>query len=84
MCADCSGVFYPPRDACPKCLSPRVPFVPVDNRGTLVGRDDHPLSTDPYFRERTPWRPAEKLDAGPVMLTHLHGDVERAGACGST
>lgn len=75
-CSDCSTVFYPPRDACPKCLSPRVPFAPVDNRGTLIAETTIRTSTDPYFRERTPWRTGlTKLDCGPVVLSHLHGDV---------
>jgi len=76
-CSDCKEIFYPPRDACPKCLSPRVPFVPVDNRGTVLAETTIQTSTDPYFRERTPWRAGlTKLDAGPVVLSHLHGDVE--------
>lgn len=75
-CADCKTVFYPPRDACPKCLSARVPFVPVDNRGVILAETAIHTSTDPYFRERTPWRAGlTKLDCGPVVLSHLHGDV---------
>lgn len=75
-CGDCSTVFYPPRDACPKCLSPRVPFAPVDSNGTLIAETTIRTSTDPYFRERTPWRTGlTKLDCGPVVLSHLHGDV---------
>ena len=76
-CAECSRVFYPPRDACPGCLSARVSFVPVDNRGTLTVATTIRISTDPYFRERAPWRAGlTKLDVGPVVLTHLHGDVK--------
>ena len=41
-CSDCKEIFYPPRDACPKCLSPRVPFVPVDNRGTVLAETTSP------------------------------------------
>lgn len=75
-CVDCKTVFYPPRDACPKCLSANVPFVPVDNRGTALAETTIRTSTDPYFRERTPWRAGLiKLDCGPVVLSHLHGDV---------
>ncbi len=75
-CEDCATVFYPPRDACPKCLSDRVPFKPVDNRGALLAETTIRTSTDPYFRERTPWRVGlTKLDAGPVILSHIHGDV---------
>lgn len=75
-CEECATVFYPPRDACPKCLSDRVPFAPVDNRGTLLAETIIRTSTDPYFRERTPWRVGlSKLDCGPVILSHIHGDV---------
>jgi len=75
-CEECSTVFYPPRDACPRCLSDRVPFKPVNNRGTLLAETTIRTSTDPYFRERTPWRVGlTKLDAGPVILSHIHGDV---------
>ena len=69
-------MFYPPRDACPTCLSERLPFKTVDNRGTLLAETTIRTSTDPYFRERTPWRVGlTKLDAGPVILSHIHGDV---------
>jgi len=75
-CEECRTVFYPPRDACPKCLSDKVPFKPVDNRGTLLAETTIRTSTDPYFRERTPWRVGlTKLDVGPVILSHIHGDV---------
>jgi NAD(P)-dependent dehydrogenase (short-subunit alcohol dehydrogenase family)/uncharacterized OB-fold protein len=75
-CTDCKTIFYPPRDACPKCFSPRVPFVPVDDNGTLLAETMIHASADPYFRERTPWRAGlTKLDCGPVVLSHLHGDV---------
>ena len=42
----------PARSAC----RPRVPFKPVDNRGTLLAETTIRTSTDPYFRERMPWR----------------------------
>jgi len=75
-CSECAHIFYPPRDACPKCLSPRVPFVPVDHRGIVLAETTIRTSTDPYFRERTPWRVGSaKLECGPVVLAHLHGDV---------
>jgi hypothetical protein len=37
VCGDCSMVVYPPRDACPRCLSARLPYQAVDNGGTLLG-----------------------------------------------
>src|ERR1700733_16178778 len=53
---DCNAVIYPPRDACPSCLSARLPFRDVPNGGTLVAETTVQTSTDPYFRARTPWR----------------------------
>jgi NAD(P)-dependent dehydrogenase (short-subunit alcohol dehydrogenase family)/uncharacterized OB-fold protein len=75
VCLDCDAVIYPPRDACPSCLSARIPFRDVDPGGTLIAETTVQTSTDPYFRERTPWRVGTvKLDAGPVVVAHLHGD----------
>jgi NAD(P)-dependent dehydrogenase (short-subunit alcohol dehydrogenase family)/uncharacterized OB-fold protein len=79
-CADCGTVVYPPRDACPQCLSPRLPYADVDARGLLVAETTVRVATDPYFRERMPWRIGTvKLDAGPALLAHLHGDAAEGG-----
>jgi NAD(P)-dependent dehydrogenase (short-subunit alcohol dehydrogenase family)/uncharacterized OB-fold protein len=76
VCADCGAILYPPRDACPKCLSPRLPFQDVPNGGTLIAETTTRTSIDPYFRERMPWRVGVvKLDCGPSMVAHLHGDA---------
>jgi NAD(P)-dependent dehydrogenase (short-subunit alcohol dehydrogenase family)/uncharacterized OB-fold protein len=74
-CCDCGAVVYPPRDACPACLSPRLFYRDVDGRGVLVAETTVRASTDAYFRERLPWRIGTvQLDAGPVLLAHLHRD----------
>ncbi len=76
ICADCRTVVYPPREACPSCLSPRLPFTPVDRGGTLVAETTVRTSTDLYFRERAPWRVGiVRLDCGPAVVAHLHGDA---------
>jgi NAD(P)-dependent dehydrogenase (short-subunit alcohol dehydrogenase family)/uncharacterized OB-fold protein len=76
VCLDCSTVIYPPRDACPSCLSARLPFRDVPRGGTLIAETILQTSTESYFRERTPWRVGTvKLDAGPVVVAHLHGDA---------
>src|SRR5262249_1261924 len=36
VCLDCNAVIYPPRDACPSCLSARLPFRDVARGGTLI------------------------------------------------
>jgi NAD(P)-dependent dehydrogenase (short-subunit alcohol dehydrogenase family)/uncharacterized OB-fold protein len=75
-CEECGAVLYPPRDACPKCLSVRLRFAPVGDRGELIAETTVRTTTDVYFRERTPWRVGTvRLDAGPVVMAHLHGDV---------
>lgn len=76
VCLDCKAVIYPARDACPVCLSARVPFAPVANGGTVLAETTVRVSTDSYFRERVPWRVGTvKLDVGPTVIAHLHGDV---------
>jgi short-subunit dehydrogenase/uncharacterized OB-fold protein len=81
VCPDCGFALYPPRDACPRCLSPRVPFHEVAPGGTVLAETTIRTSTEPYFRERRPWRIGTvALDRGPVFVAHLHGDVtEGAG-----
>ena len=77
VCDECAAVIYPPRDACPRCLSARLPFKDVDNRGTLLAETTIRTSTDVYFRERMPWRIGTVvLDAGPSVVAHLHGDLK--------
>ena len=76
VCFDCGFTLYPPRDACPRCLSARVPFQDVPPEGTVLAETTIRTSTDVYFRERTPWRIGTiVLDCGPSFVAHLHGDV---------
>ena len=76
VCADCGFTVYPPRDACPRCWSARVPFQDVAPGGTVLAETTIRTSTDVYFRERTPWRIGTiELDCGPSFVAHLHGDV---------
>ena len=76
VCAECDHATYPPRDACPFCLSERLAFKDVDDGGTLIAETTVRVSSDGYFRERLPWRIGTVLlDCGPAMLAHLHGDL---------
>ena len=78
QCADCGAVQYPPRDACSSCLSPSLPWTDVNPEGELLAETTVRTSTKLYFRERTPWRAGSvKLDAGPTIIAHIHGDVAR-------
>jgi NAD(P)-dependent dehydrogenase (short-subunit alcohol dehydrogenase family)/uncharacterized OB-fold protein len=74
-CAECETFTYPPRDACPNCLSHRLIFVDAPTGGRLVAETTVQVSSDSYFREHMPWRAGiVTLDCGPQVIAHLHGE----------
>lgn len=88
VCRECGTVQYPPREACRKCVSPRLAWREQDGLGTLLATTTLSHSNDLFFRERLPWRLGlVRLDAGPTLMVHLHGSVGeapqlvRVGAC---
>jgi NAD(P)-dependent dehydrogenase (short-subunit alcohol dehydrogenase family)/uncharacterized OB-fold protein len=80
-CRDCGTVQYPPREACHKCLSQRLPWREQSGEGELLSTTTLHHSNDLFFRERLPWRLGlVHLDAGPTLMVHLHGEVAQAPA----
>ena len=76
VCEDCGVVQYPPREVCRACLSARLPWRVQDGLGELIAQTRLHHSQELYFRERTPWRIGlVRLDAGPSVVVHVHGDV---------
>lgn len=76
QCADCGAVQYPPREACHRCLSTRLPWRPQSGSGQLLALTTLHHSNDLFFRERLPWRLGlVQLDAGATVVAHLHGDL---------
>lgn len=76
VCEDCGAVQYPPREACRCCVSDRLRWRPQSGAGELLAETRLDHSNDLYFRERLPWRLGTvRLDAGPSVMVHLHGDV---------
>ncbi len=76
VCGECGATIYPARDACNHCLSVDLNWQDVDPRGALLAETTVRTSTNLYFRERAPWRTGTvKMDAGPVVICHIHGDV---------
>jgi len=74
-CHDCGTVQYPPRSACHKCLSHRLEWRETDGAGELISDTMLHHSNELYYRERVPLRLGlVRLDAGPSLLAHLHGD----------
>lgn len=79
-CLDCGALHYPPRDACPECLSGRIGFRTCDPLGTLAAATTVQISNNVYFRERSPWRVGlVTLDVGPGVIAHVHGDCTDGG-----
>jgi NAD(P)-dependent dehydrogenase (short-subunit alcohol dehydrogenase family)/uncharacterized OB-fold protein len=80
-CEDCATVQYPPREACHKCLSPRLNWREQTGEGELISSTTLHHSNDLFFRERLPWRLGlVHLDASPTLMVHLHGEVGEAPA----
>jgi len=78
-CVDCGTIQYPPRSACVTCLSHRLEWREVSGVGELISDSVLHHSNELYYRGRVPLRLGTvRLDAGPSLLVHLHGDC--AGA----
>ena len=74
-CFDCDAVQYPPCSVCVNCLSHRLEWREVDGAGELMAGTVLHHSNELYYRERVPLRLGlVRLDAGPSLLVHLHGD----------
>lgn len=79
VCQACQATQYPPREACHRCLSPRLKWTAQTGEGRLLSSATLHHSNDPFFRERLPWRLGlVQLDCGPSLMVHLHGDVGNA------
>jgi NAD(P)-dependent dehydrogenase (short-subunit alcohol dehydrogenase family)/uncharacterized OB-fold protein len=81
VCEDCGAVQYPPREACCACVSDRLRWQGQDGCGELIAETTLRHSQELYFRERVPWRLGlVRLDVGPSVIAHVHGDAPRAPA----
>lgn len=79
VCKECGATQYPPREACYQCLSPALHWQDQTGAGELLAETTLAHSNDLYFRERLPWRLGMvRLDAGPSVMVHLHGEVGAA------
>jgi len=79
VCRVCNNVQYPPREACHRCLSLLLDWKLQSGEGELISETTLAHSNDEFFRERLPWRLGMiRLDCGPTVVAHLHGDVAPA------
>lgn len=80
VCQDCQAAQYPPREACVRCVSPRLVWRPQNGLGELLAQTTLHHSNDLFFRERLPWRLGlVRLDNGTSLMVHLHSDVRDPG-----
>ncbi|MGN7292734.1 SDR family NAD(P)-dependent oxidoreductase [Rhizobium sp. SAFR-030] len=80
-CDECGRYTYPPREACPDCLSSELRFRDAQPSGVLLSETRIEVTSDPYFREHMPWRTGlVKLQCGPVAVVHMHGDCGGPGS----
>ena len=71
-CNACDKPIWPPREACPACLS-ALHWRDADAAGTLIAETTLETSPELYFRERTPWRVGTvDLAGGVPVMAHLH------------
>ncbi len=76
QCDGCGAVQYPPREMCSDCLGTELTWTEMSGRGQLISETLLHHAHDLYFRERMPWRLGYvKLEEGPSVVAHLHGDV---------
>ena len=81
VCAACTAVQYPPREACHRCLSDKLQWQLQDGAGELLAATTVHVSHDLFFRERVPWQLAMvRLDCGPTVVAHLHDGCPPAPA----
>ncbi len=76
VCTQCNQATYPAREVCPRCWSMEMEWQDMPDGGQLITETTLRTSVNTYFRERMPWRIGTiRLDAGPMVLAHIHGDV---------
>lgn len=75
-CAACQNAWLPPRDACPRCLSPEWAWEDASGSGRLVSWVVYHRAYHPAFADRVPYNVAlVELDEGPRLITNVV-DVE--------
>ena len=78
-CDSCAVIVWPPREACPSCLSD-LQWRAADPHGKLIAETTLETSPELYFRERVPWRVGTVTLAGGVpVMAHLHAHCRVGG-----
>lgn len=85
VCADCGESHFPPRVACPHCLSANVDLRESDGTGTVYSYTVVHVDYHPTWGAKTPYCNALiALDDGPVMLGNIVNCNPDAVSVGAT
>lgn len=75
-CRRCGTWMVPAHDACPACLSVDLAVLPAPDGGEAIAQTTVRVTTELYFRERTPWRVGlVRLNCGPTAVVYLAANV---------
>ena len=73
-CNTCSNLFFYPREACPRCLSAELEWVPVSGRGRVYSYPIVHQPQHPAFEQDSPYIFAMiQLEEGPRMMSNIVG-----------
>ena len=76
VCQRCAGGAIPAARCLPSLPVAATEWTAQTGAGELLSETVLHHSNDPFYRERLPWRLGlVRLDAGPTVIVHLHGDV---------
>ncbi|HEY3785306.1 MAG TPA: zinc ribbon domain-containing protein [Steroidobacteraceae bacterium] len=80
-CKRCQAVQYPPREACHRCLSTQLHWMPQSGGGVLIAQTTVFHSYESFFGSRGTWRVGLiQLECGPIVMAHVHAAVAPAPA----
>ena len=79
-CDECANAWLPPRDQCPRCLSPEFSWEDASGDAVVVSWAVYHRAYHPAFADRVPYNVVvAQLAEGPRMITNV---IEIDGAQG--
>lgn len=73
-CAECDNAWLPPRDQCPRCLSPEFGWEDAAGDATVVSWVVYHRAFHPAFQDRVPYNVVvAQLAEGPRMISNVIG-----------
>jgi uncharacterized protein len=73
-CDECQNAWLPPRDACPRCLSPQYRWEDASGDATVVSWVVYHRAYHPAFEDRVPYNVVvAELAEGPRLISNVVG-----------